>query len=368
MGISQKEKVNTFVIDQLQDQLTRGKEGFGIVFIDKQNKIEVRRATELTKVMVDLYMKESNLILLHHRYPTSTKNKINQTHPLEIKDGSLKHDYLVVHNGVIRNDEELKEKHEALGFVYQTQVTTITGTYESIDFNDSEAVAIEVARLLDGQEKDIEVEGTMAFIAIKINKETGKAMSIHFARNEGNPLKLSKSRGVMTLSSEGKGDDIKPFTLYNLDIKTLDLKKQKLIIKEPEVEELKEPDTKDIEIHKIPFKTLKNIKEEEEEEKESDTTPHYVGNHDRSDQYVGNYKEDQPYEDRVSEAREEIDQKVESFLQFFDFEQNLFTDLSSDATALARDILEILMETQKECEQIWLEDAIPEEGDEGIKT
>jgi len=46
------------------------------------------------------------MIIAHHRYPTSTKNLINQTHPIQVSNELLEHDYLVIHNGVITNDAE----------------------------------------------------------------------------------------------------------------------------------------------------------------------------------------------------------------------------------------------------------------------
>lgn len=349
LGISQKEKVNTFVIDQLQDQLSRGKKGFGIVFIDKENNIEIRRATHITKTLLDLYTKKSNIILLHHRFPTSTDNKMIQTHPIEINEGNLKYKYLIVHNGIISNDDELKEKHEKLGFTYQTEYTEITGTYEKVKFNDSEAAAIEIARLLDGQETELELNGSVAFIAIKINKETKKAMSIYYGRNDGNPLKLAKSRGTMTLSSEGKGEEVKPFMLYNLDIKTLKLKKQKLKFKEEEIE------LEEIDVKQIPFHSTQELK------RPLDIT-------ETETNWIKNYKE-QPYDEIVIEMLEEIELEVGKFARLFDHHENIFSNMVPEATDLARKIIRIILTKQNDCKDGWLEDRqlIKEEFDDKDK-
>ena len=106
------EPVNDEVIEQLEDQISRGNEGFGILMIDKKNEIELKRATEIAKALLDLYRKESTMIIMHHRNPTSSDNKISQTHPILVSDGSLKYNYYVIHNGIISNADNLKEEHE----------------------------------------------------------------------------------------------------------------------------------------------------------------------------------------------------------------------------------------------------------------
>ena len=119
------EPVNSEIIDQLQDQLSRGKEGFGILMINEKNEVIVKRATEISKALLDLYMTKSNMIIMHHRNPTSSDNKLSQTHPIFVSNGSLKYDYYVIHNGMISNSDELRENHEKLGFIYNTTRTNI---------------------------------------------------------------------------------------------------------------------------------------------------------------------------------------------------------------------------------------------------
>ena len=45
----QPKPVNEEIIDQLEDQISRGREGFGILMINKKNEIELKRATEISK-------------------------------------------------------------------------------------------------------------------------------------------------------------------------------------------------------------------------------------------------------------------------------------------------------------------------------
>ena len=208
--------VNQSVIDIYEDQHARGKEGFGVIGIDGNMKPTVMRATEPVKFMFDLHAKEFNMILAHHRMPTSTPNKLQQTHPIFVSNKNLPSDFLVVHNGVISNSIKMQEEHEKLGFVY----TTLFAKSETWDtWNDSESLAIEVALFITKLTTMIKAEGSAAFIALELDKTTGKLTNVHFGRNDSNPLKMAATRGKIILSSEGPGENIKPGVLYSFDPK-----------------------------------------------------------------------------------------------------------------------------------------------------
>ena len=223
---SKKETINKWIELQLEDQIHRGKEGFGTVFIQKDRKVNTERSTEMIKALLDLRFNPTNMAILHHRTPTSSRNRIVQTHPIFVSNDLLEDDYLVVHNGVLHNEDELKAEHEELGFKYTTEKDLTETTKE---FNDSEALAIEASRFIEGQTKKIGSIGSVAFIAIQIEKKTGKAKRIFFARNS-NPLHMSKTKGKLRLSSEGEGEDIKENTLYSCNLIDFKLKKKKCII------------------------------------------------------------------------------------------------------------------------------------------
>lgn len=219
------EPVNFEVIDQLEDQLSRGKEGFGMLRIDKQNKIVIERSTEISKILINIYAQDSNMIILHHRNPTSSENRLSQTHPLFVSNRMLDHDYYVIHNGIVSNADDLKEDHEKSGFKYNTVRTTTY--YNKEEYNDSEALAIELALYIEKQSEQIEATGSAAFIVVQTNKETGKAENIFFGRKD-NPLKLSGRQGEVRLSSEGKGETILENVLYRFNIKSPSLTSSKL--------------------------------------------------------------------------------------------------------------------------------------------
>lgn len=212
---------NESVVNQYEEQHGRGSEGFGVILINKRKEITVRRATEAAKFMYDLHMKQVPFMIAHHRFPTSSKNHLSQTHPLLVSHDSLDSDYLVVHNGVIGNAEALQKEHAELGFQYRTAhyVYPYTTSKEpSLKFNDSEALAIELARFIDGDSKIVGTRGAAAFIVVQIDKEKQTVKRIHFGRNDTNPLHMAKTRGELFLSSSGKGDNLSPHILYSCSL------------------------------------------------------------------------------------------------------------------------------------------------------
>jgi predicted glutamine amidotransferase len=208
--------VNDIIVNIYEDQHQRGKEGFGVVGVDGNMKTHIMRATEPVKFMFDLHKKEYNMIMAHHRMPTSTPNKLSQTHPIFVSNELLPSDFLVIHNGVISNSLKLNEEHTKMGFKYTTEFQQ---SEKWIKWNDSEVIAIELAMFISKKTSMIKAEGSAALVALELEKETGKLIQVHFGRNETNPLKLAASRGKIILSSEGPGSDVKPFMLYSFSPK-----------------------------------------------------------------------------------------------------------------------------------------------------
>lgn len=224
----QDETVNDWVINTFQEQTSRGLQGFGAVFFDKEKHI-IKRATEITQALITLNLNPSNGILFHHRFPTSSKNKINQTHPFLVTHPLFKSSYLIVHNGHVSNDDELKKIHEGLGFAYTSNEKTEDAKYVYNSFNDSEALAIELARYMEGETKEILSQGSAAFVGLRIGKKTGKVLEMFFGRNT-NPLKMKLNKSGIFLSSEGEGQDIARDTLYQFKMNNFALETTPLII------------------------------------------------------------------------------------------------------------------------------------------
>jgi len=228
-----KDHVNRDILEQFEDQRSRGTQGFGSIFINEKGEIIIKRATSDILAVMDLYHTPSKAIMFHHRAPSSSRNKISQAHPIKITDASLKHDYYFMHNGIVSNHEERKKEHDDMGWQYTTEVEDDTYTKKETMCNDSETLGIDIARFIEGEEKHITACGSAAFFMLQVDKETAKAKRIFFGRNEGNPLKLAKTRGEIMLSSEGKGEDVNQDTLYSFDPLSADMKldKKPMVIK-----------------------------------------------------------------------------------------------------------------------------------------
>lgn len=216
------------IIEQYQDQHERGTKGFGLMEISKTDFI-IKRATEPTKALLDVRFSKTPIALFHHRQPTSTDNKLRQTHPLKITHSELKFDYYVIHNGVITNSDELFKTHtEELGYVYETYEPGTTSVHTSYNwrekYNDSECFAIELARYLDGKEKEINIKGSAAFILVRVNKKTGKPDKIMWGRNDRNPIELHETKSGLLIASNINhidADAVPDNTFEIIDLKEL---------------------------------------------------------------------------------------------------------------------------------------------------
>ena len=242
--------VNDFIINQYEDQYDRGTKGFGIIRIDKKRKIEIDRATEPVKFLLDLYLKQSSMIIAHHRTPTSTSNLIGQTHPISISDKQLEFDYEVIHNGIISNTDELYKKHKELGFIYTTEISEY-GYENSIrtKWNDSESIAIELALYIEKKITAIGIDNNAAFIILQKDKNTQKGTRVFFGRNGTySELNVYQTDNELRISSEGIGEETKEGELYSFKLKD---KKMKLSTRTMEF--------KKKEIPALPGRTEKSI-------------------------------------------------------------------------------------------------------------
>lgn len=236
IGYINKDKpANDEVLTQFQRQLSRGKEGFGLISIELDGTYKVERSVEQIKATVDMKLSQSPIMLFHHRMPTSTPNEIEQTHPIFVSHDELTYDWYIVHNGVISNSDDTREMHENdLGYVYTTKKEEkyrigFRGTsYRSYSarHNDSEPLAIETARYLEGLSEEISTEGRAAFGAAKIDKKTNKVISVLFGRIDGSPMLVASQKdGVLFASEAHDGEQMEE--LLAIEIPLTDIKKTK---------------------------------------------------------------------------------------------------------------------------------------------
>ncbi len=212
------------ILKRYHKQKSRGSDGFGYVAINKNKLVSYKRAKLESQIKEFIEKEVATTILFHHRFPTSTPNFKESAHPIKVSSIDLKYDYYLVHNGVISNADELKEKHEQLGFVYNTEITkkwlTSGQTYKESCFNDSEALAIEVALAIDKNTLSIESKGSIAFIAVQVHKSSSNVVAVYYGRNTGSPLKFSQNKNMISIGSETEGSIVPAEILHRLDLKT----------------------------------------------------------------------------------------------------------------------------------------------------
>jgi predicted glutamine amidotransferase len=214
------------VLKRYHKQRGRGTDGFGYVAVGDTHIVEEyeRYMTEqdASKALLE---SQSKHILFHHRYPTSTVNVPETAHPIFVRNGELKHSYYVVHNGVINNARELKKKHTELGYSYNTEVTTQYQTakkrtyYGATEFNDSESLAIELGRTIEGLQPEVTATGSIACIVFQANKAGTRIEAVYYGTNGSNPLTITEDDYSLCIASEG-GTPIQARTMYRLDVTT----------------------------------------------------------------------------------------------------------------------------------------------------
>ena len=215
-------QVFPLVLRRYQKQKERGRSGYGYIAFGERG-ITIARGTTEEEIERKIKQEQAREILFHHRLPTSTPNFTEATHPIPIISPLFKHNYYLVHNGIITNDDELKEQHVARGYTYATDIVkkwiTRDTVYRQDLFNDSESLGVELALYLEGKQADITATGATAFILLETTK-TGKPRKLHYGRNAGNPLKKHITDDFVALTSEGTGETIRADVLYSYDYRT----------------------------------------------------------------------------------------------------------------------------------------------------
>lgn len=227
--ISKKKKhTGQRLFDLYKKQEHRGKQGYGFISIHEGHIKQVFRSKHEYSFKQALMKDNSEIILGHHRFPTSTKNVLGATHPIFVSHPELKFDYYIGHNGVITNSERLKQEHNKIGYNYTTEFTEKTvatykdGHTEDISatapvFNDSESLAIELVRWLEDLSTEIDTRGAAAFWGIAVEKGGTKVDSLFFGKNKGRDLCMLDSSKWYIISSE-TGDNLEDMKLWKLSI------------------------------------------------------------------------------------------------------------------------------------------------------
>lgn len=181
-------------------QRNRGSEGFGF-YQAQENKLVVN--TDERAILHRLDKAKATEIMFHHRMPTSTANVQNACHPFSTR--GLKHNYVMIHNGIIHNTQAMADKHYQAGLSY-------VSVQADRSFNDSECLAYELGLYLDGVQNKIEAFGWIAFII-----QASDTKEVWFGRNSVVPLSYKINGKGLVIGSEVGGTQCSPDKIYHFD-------------------------------------------------------------------------------------------------------------------------------------------------------
>ena len=228
-----------YAFDVYKRQETRGKQGYGYLAVSGDRIVNIFRCKNEYELRAQLHKEKAEKIFLHHRLPTSTKNTVGTTHPIFVSNPELRYDYFIAHNGVITNARFLKPRHEELGYKYTTEFREINkavytdGREEDITgtdsvFNDSESLAIEIARNLEGHTDRIATVGSAAFWGLAVEKGTNTIHRFFFGKNHGRDLKFHSNKKWFVVASE-TGKDLKEMVMYSVNLNTEEIEESELV-------------------------------------------------------------------------------------------------------------------------------------------
>jgi len=213
-NLTDNHPVNSLIKILYENQKERGQLGFGFVGLNAE-QIGTYRATDEKGIMKYLNECQYDEIIFHHRFPTSTQNSLKGTHPFVIEIDDKR--YYFVHNGIIQNANELRERHSKEGIAYASE--------EGADFNDSEALAWDFCLRLNNKQAKVEAVGSVAFVCLEIDRKTRRAEKLYFYRNDEAQLKIYKDETLLLLATEGNYASVEKSWLYFWDYQERQIRK-----------------------------------------------------------------------------------------------------------------------------------------------
>ena len=122
-GYVGNKKVVPLIIDGLRKLEYRGYDSAGIAVADDQHHLELRRAEGKLRNLEEAIREhplEGNYGIGHTRWATHGRPTEENAHPRRDQSGRV----VVVHNGIIENYLQLKERLQALGHIFKTETDT----------------------------------------------------------------------------------------------------------------------------------------------------------------------------------------------------------------------------------------------------
>lgn len=212
------------VMNQYDEQRSRGNDGFGFIALRKGRIVANERATseaEIEQRLSDL--PKVDAILFHHRWPTSTQNVAESNHPIPLSHKEWQHKYYLLHNGhatysdaqyseILKDDYRFQTKVTEVSFV-ETASGQLQKVYGTSQVNDSEVLGYFIAEMLEGRRHTIPLYGAMAVMVVQ--EDSNGVCRVFAFRNTGNPLTQRESNGTLIIASED-GQALVSETLYEV--------------------------------------------------------------------------------------------------------------------------------------------------------
>jgi glucosamine 6-phosphate synthetase-like amidotransferase/phosphosugar isomerase protein len=127
------------VLDRLEsiyeNQQSRGRQGAGFAIKRGKKIMRFRSQNPKTalKEIAKRQLRVGDMVLFHHRFPTSSPNKAKFNHPISSEDGSI----ILIHNGHISNDKALYKRMRA---THQFETRYKTSKESKAGITDSEVM------------------------------------------------------------------------------------------------------------------------------------------------------------------------------------------------------------------------------------
>lgn len=218
VGVFGNDKANEIVLEGLRRLEYRGYDSCGIAYTTLDQKLKIVKSTERIATLKENVNEKSNISFGHTRWATHGVVNLENAHPHLTEDKKM----AIVHNGVIENYLELKNK-------YCSTATFKSETDTEVLLYVLEYFYKQTANMVKAINKFSEiVKGSYAIILY----HTDEPNQIYALKNKS-PLLLGEGNGYYTLSSDPSAvsDEIKNFyqiedkksIKINLETKTAEL-------------------------------------------------------------------------------------------------------------------------------------------------
>ncbi|MGB7202852.1 MAG: glutamine--fructose-6-phosphate transaminase (isomerizing) [Pyrinomonadaceae bacterium] len=203
VGYVGNKQVVPLIIDGLRKLEYRGYDSAGIAVVDDHHHLELRRAEGKLRNLeeaIRLNPLDGNYGIGHTRWATHGRPTEENAHPHRDQSGKV----VVVHNGIIENYLQLKERLAAAGHEFHTETDTEVVAHLIGHYVDTESLSLELAV----RKAVLELRGIFAMSIISVDEP-----DTIIAVREGPPVVIGLGDGEFFVAS-----DIPPILAHTRDV------------------------------------------------------------------------------------------------------------------------------------------------------